>query len=689
MTANNLVSATTVFTKILIANRGEIACRIMRTAAAMGIKTVAVYSDADAQAVHVTMADEAYRLGPAPASESYLLIDKIVSIALACGAEAIHPGYGFLSENADFARACAEAGIVFIGPPVSAIEAMGAKDTAKKIMHKARVPLVPGYHDEDQTEAVILRAAQGIGFPVLLKATAGGGGKGMRVVESEADFSHAFKSTKREALSSFGNDQLLVEKYVLQPRHIEIQVFCDSHGNGVFLFERDCSIQRRHQKVLEEAPAPDFSEALRQQMGEAALQAAKAINYVGAGTIEFLLDASGAFYFMEMNTRLQVEHPVTEAISGQDLVQWQLIVAAGGTLPLTQSDLQIQGHAIEVRIYAENPEKDFLPATGTLHYLKTPALNDYVRIDSGVIQGDTITPFYDPMIAKLIVWGEDRAAAIKHLSDALAHYHIVGLHTNIEFLQRLIHIPAFHEAQLNTGFIDTHHKHLFAQTMANNESALTNNTPVAIYAAALFLLLNKDPQEPVSNDHYSPWRIYQGFRLNEFAQDRLQLHDHKHDITTALAVDYIDDHFSNSRFQMQCAEQPPVIVSGVLQQHQLAATIDHKHYRFSVYPLDQRLTLYCEGQRSEIENLQADTRHTDESAANGSVTAPMNGRIIEIAVNVNDTVKAGDPLVTLEAMKMEHTIYAPADGTIKAVFFACDDMVNEASVLVDLEVAEQ
>ncbi|WP_240989707.1 acetyl-CoA carboxylase biotin carboxylase subunit, partial [Cupriavidus taiwanensis] len=455
-----------MFNKILIANRGEIACRVAATCRRLGIRTVAVYSDADAEARHVAFCDEAVHIGGAAARDSYLRADHIIEMAKETGAQAIHPGYGFLSENEAFAEACAAAGLVFIGPPASAIHAMGSKSAAKQLMEQASVPLVPGYHGEDQDPALLRREADRIGYPVLLKASAGGGGKGMRVVESGEGFEAALASVKREASASFGDDKVLVEKYLTRPRHIEIQVFADTHGNCVYLFERDCSVQRRHQKVLEEAPAPGMTEERRRAMGEAAVAAAKAVGYVGAGTVEFIANQDGSFYFMEMNTRLQVEHPVTEMITGQDLVEWQLRVAAGEPLPLAQEQLRIDGHALEARIYAENPDKQFLPSTGTLRFLRTPPAVQFmrgdgvdgnphgpagVRIDAGVREGDTISPFYDPMIAKLIVWGKDRDEALARMRQALAAYHVVGLSTNVAFLQRLVKSEAFRTADLDTG----------------------------------------------------------------------------------------------------------------------------------------------------------------------------------------------------------------------------------------------
>ncbi|MFT6578772.1 MAG: 3-methylcrotonyl-CoA carboxylase alpha subunit, partial [Zhongshania sp.] len=499
-----------MFDKILIANRGEIACRVIKTARKMGILTVAVYSDADANALHVSMADEAIHIGASPARESYLDIDKIIAAAKLSGAQAIHPGYGFLSENAEFCRRCAAENIVFIGPPTSAIVAMGSKSAAKQIMEAAGVPLVPGYHGDDQDPEIIRKAANDMGYPVLLKATAGGGGKGMRQVWSAEEFDSALQAAKREALNGFGDDTMLVEKYLTQPRHIEIQVFCDSHGNAVYLFERDCSIQRRHQKVIEEAPAPGLSESLRSEMGDAAVRAAQAIDYVGAGTVEFLLDRDGSFYFMEMNTRLQVEHPVTEMITGLDLVDWQLRVAAGATLPLKQNELQIRGHAIEARIYAEDPNNEFLPQTGTLHFLETPPESAHVRVDTGVREGDEVSVFYDPMIAKLIVWDRDRSAALRRLSSALKQYRISGVINNIDFLHTISRHEAFAAADFDTGFIGKHEDSLLDNVSSQN--------PTRLALAALYLVLAQKQRinnyASASNDVNSPWNNPYNWRPN-------------------------------------------------------------------------------------------------------------------------------------------------------------------------------
>src|SRR5450830_1696287 len=511
-----------MFTKILIANRGEIACRVAATARRMGIHTVAVYSEADANAKHVAVCDEAVLIGPAPAKESYLCGDKIIAVALATGAQAIHPGYGFLSENADFADACHAAGLVFIGPPASAMRAMGSKSAAKSLMEKADVPLVPGYHGEQQDADFLHAQADKIGYPVLLKASAGGGGKGMRVIENTDDFKAALASCKREAISSFGDDKVLAEKYLQRPRHIEIQVFADTHGNCIYLFERDCSVQRRHQKVLEEAPAPGMTDERRAAMGDAAVAAAKAVGYVGAGTVEFIANQDGSFYFMEMNTRLQVEHPVTEMITGTDLVEWQLRVAAGEPLPKRQDELRIHGHAIEARIYAENPDKGFLPSIGTLRHLETPGAVNFelggsslepaaVRVDSGVREGDAISPYYDPMIAKLIVWGTDRKQALARMAQALAQYQIVGLAANIAFLKRLVEGQAFSEADLDTGLIERNHDTLFPAAQEAPAGAL------ALAAEALLKAEQKQGDDP--------WSQTNGWRMNQTYSRKLSFTD--------------------------------------------------------------------------------------------------------------------------------------------------------------------
>src|SRR6266404_487330 len=515
-----------MFSKILIANRGEIACRVIATARRLGISTVAVYSEADGGARHTRLADEAWPIGPAPARQSYLVAEKILDVARRSGAQAIHPGYGFLSENAGFAAACAKAGIVFIGPPPAAIRAMGSKSEAKKIMEKAKVPLVPGYHGDDQSPALLAKEAARIGFPVLIKASAGGGGKGMRVVEAAAKFDEALAGAKREAKASFADDHVLVEKYLTQPRHIEIQVFADTHGNCLYLFERDCSIQRRHQKVIEEAPAPAMDPARRKAMGEAAVAAARAIGYQGAGTVEFIADQDGTFFFMEMNTRLQVEHPVTEMITGQDLVEWQLIVAAGGKMPLTQGELRIDGHAVEVRLYAEDPARNFLPSTGTLIHLRLPEEGPHVRVDTGVRQGDAVTPFYDPMIAKVIVHDRDRASAMRRMAVLMGETEVVGVTTNAALLKALCSHPAFVGGEIDTGFIERHRAELFVKAEPADDRALA----IATLARVVEWREAADAAARASGDPFSPWNGQGAFRLLDEGHDEVRWKDGERDV---------------------------------------------------------------------------------------------------------------------------------------------------------------
>ena len=669
--------------KILIANRGEIACRVAATARRMGIKTVAVYSDADAGAKHVTACDEAVLIGPAAARESYLQGDKIIAVALAHGAQAIHPGYGFLSENAAFAQACADAGLVFIGPPATAITAMGSKSAAKALMAQAGVPLVPGYHGDNQDAELLQQEANRIGYPVLLKASAGGGGKGMRIVDHADDFAAALASCKREASNSFGDDKVLVEKYVTRPRHIEIQVFADQQGHAVHLFERDCSVQRRHQKVLEEAPAPGLSASRRQAMGAAAVAAARAVGYVGAGTVEFIVDCSaggdsadsGDFYFMEMNTRLQVEHPVTEMITGLDLVEWQLRVAAGQALPLSQEQLHIDGHAIEARIYAENPEKGFLPSIGQLQYLRTPSAVEFavhaqaagsnkaaVRIDSGVREGDAISPFYDPMIAKLIVWGPDRQAALANLDAALAQYHIVGLATNIAFLQRLINGQAFASADLDTGLIARHHAALFPPAQPASPAIL------ALAASALLA--------PPPTSSADPWAQMSGWRMNGRLRRQLPLSDQTG--TTQLYVDYLGERC----WILQTGDQTAQLRLDQQVQSAYTITLGDQQFKGHVVRLGEDLHVFHQGSHHLL-HWDDPLAHAGQSEAEGGrLTAPMPGKIVALLVQSGQEVKQGTALLIMEAMKMEHTITAPADGVIDALLYQVGDQVAEGTQLL-------
>lgn len=663
-----------MFGKILVANRGEIACRVMRTAKQMGIQTVAVYSDADANALHVQMADEAVHIGGSAPAESYLLMDKVIAAAEQTGAEAIHPGYGFLSENAAFCKRCADAGVVFIGPPVGAIESMGSKSAAKSIMEAAGVPLLPGYHGSNQDLQTLQQSAGEIGYPVLLKAVSGGGGKGMRQVHSDAEFSEALAAAKREAQSSFGDDAMLVEKYLLQPRHVEVQVFCDAHGGGVYLFERDCSVQRRHQKIIEEAPAPGLPEGLREQMGEAALRAAAAVSYVGAGTVEFLLDAGGAFYFMEMNTRLQVEHPVTEMITGQDLVEWQLLVANGGALPCTQEELSISGHAFEARVYAEDPNNDFLPAAGSLSWLQQPVENAHIRVDTGVVLGDAVGVFYDPMIAKLVVWGEDRARALQRLVQALGDYQIVGVTTNIDFLRRLASHDAFAQAQLATDFIEQHRSKLFAPATTNHDEMLR--------LAALYLTLHRRTQrkqdQALQQDSTSPWNALDGWRMN--APSRWV------EWFKVDAVEYRMPLQANGTNSFAIGDDGDVqTASGRLVDGWMEANIDGHQQKVRVVDQGDLVTLFVGADRFAFHRQRPDLGEEVAHDDGSGFKAPMNGTLVDVLVSAGDEVDAGDTLVIMEAMKMEQAIKAPAAGIVREVFYSKGDLVDGGAELLAFE----
>jgi 3-methylcrotonyl-CoA carboxylase alpha subunit len=667
-----------MFRKILVANRGEIACRVIRTARRMGIATVAVYSDADREALHVAMADEAVHIGAAPPRESYLRADRIIEACRRTGAEAIHPGYGFLSENSSFSEECKNNDIIFIGPPADAIEAMGSKSAAKTIMGRAGVPLVPGYHEADQSDERLKGAADDIGYPVLLKAVAGGGGKGMRLVVAEAGFEEALAAARREAASAFGNDDMLVEKYLQRPRHVEVQVFCDQRGNAVYLFERDCSVQRRHQKVIEEAPAPGMTPALRARMGEAAVQAAQAIDYEGAGTVEFLLDDDGSFYFMEMNTRLQVEHPVTEMITGQDLVEWQLRVAAGEALPLAQDQLQLQGHAFEARIYAEDPEHDFLPASGTLTFLQPPAESRYVRVDTGVLQGDEVSVYYDPMIAKLVVWDESRDKALARLAGALADYRVSGLSTNLSFLYNLATCTPFGRAELDTGFIEHHHDLLFRVS----EADLVQDLPLA----SLYLLLRMEQATRARAgdiDPGSPWNASNAWRLNQPAvhTGAIVLNGVAHDVPVVEVGSG-----ERRRFRITVGDKS-VMAAGRLEGNELYADIDGYRQRVVVVPHDGQFTLF--GQRGAMRFALAQPDYGEDAAdvIAGAFAAPMPGVIVKLLVTPGSVVSRDQPLLVMEAMKMEHRICAPAAGTVSEFYFAAGDPVDGGEELLKFEPA--
>ena len=666
-----------MFKKILIANRGEIACRVAATARRMAVRTVAVYSDADAHANHVRACDESVHVGGSAPKDSYLRWQEILEAAKATGAEAVHPGYGFLSENEEFAQACADANLVFIGPPPSAIKAMGLKAESKQLMEKAGVPLVPGYHGSEQGEALLQREADRIGYPVLIKASAGGGGKGMRAVDKSEDFSAALASCQREAINSFGDDAVLIEKYVQRPRHIEIQVFGDAHGNYVYLFERDCSVQRRHQKVLEEAPAPGMTEAMRQQMGEAAVAAARAVNYVGAGTVEFIVeqraDGSMNFFFMEMNTRLQVEHPVTEAITGLDLVEWQLRVAFGETLPLKQADLKIHGHAIEARICAENPDNNFLPATGTLHVYRKPAVHtafqrSRVRIDDGVREGGEISPFYDSMIAKLIVHGATRAEALARLDAALAQVHIVGVQTNVQFLRGILATDSFASANLDTALIEREREVLFDREPLG--------LPLAAAASIARTLL--DERATNTGDPFSRrdgWRSL-GVTARVFAfefrgEPQIATLRYLHDGALTLDV----------------GEASGLLEIGRLPEGQVEVSFNGARHTLDVYADQATAHVFSAQGATRIASIDRLAHAGDTQADGGRLTAPMPGKVVSFAVKAGDKVSKGQPLAVMEAMKMEHTIAAPADGTVEELLYAPGDQVTEGSELLRIATA--
>jgi 3-methylcrotonyl-CoA carboxylase alpha subunit len=660
-----------MFKKILIANRGEIACRVAATARRLGVRTVAVYSDADANAQHVAACDESVRIGAAPAKESYLVIERIIEAAKMTGAEAIHPGYGFLSENDEFAAACDAAGLVFIGPPAAAIRAMGSKSAAKALMETAEVPLVPGYHGERQEADFLHTQADAIGYPVLLKASAGGGGKGMRIVERSEDFEAALASCKREAINSFGDDRVLIEKYLQRPRHIEIQVFADTHGNCVYLFERDCSVQRRHQKVLEEAPAPGMTEARRRAMGEAAVNAAKTVGYVGAGTVEFIANQDGSFYFMEMNTRLQVEHPVTEMITGTDLVEWQLRVAAGEALPLQQHELTLHGHAIEARVYAENPEKGFLPSTGQLLHFRMPQSVHFthgdIRIDAGVREGDVISPHYDPMIAKLIVHGQDRAQALLRMRQALQAFEIVGPATNVAFLDRLIASSPFAQADLDTGLIERHHAALFP---------IAPPPPLAAIALAVAKLALSD----VSGS--DPWNTNSGWRLTgSYSRKLLFTAD---EASIDIELEYLREGWLLKQANSQ------IWLTQIQTDHSsVRLRADDQSHEGRVVRVGDSFHIFYAGHHYQLDWHDPIAHAGEHEADSGRLTAPMPGKIIQLLVDAGITVEQGAPLLIMEAMKMEHTISAPARGRVAEWLYAIGDQVAEGAQLLSFLPQEE
>ena len=675
-----------MFTKILIANRGEIACRVAATARRMGIRTVAVFSDADAHALHVQACDEAVHIGGASPRDSYLRADRILAAAQATGAQAVHPGYGFLSENEDFAQACVDAGIAFIGPPPAAIAAMGSKSAAKALMEGAGVPLVPGYHGERQEPEFLRAQAEAIGFPVLIKASAGGGGKGMRIVQRSEDFTAALASCQREAEASFGSAQVLVERYLQRPRHIEVQVFADTFGHVIHLFERDCSVQRRHQKVLEEAPAPGMTPERRAEMGAAAVAAARSVGYVGAGTVEFICEADGPhggrFYFMEMNTRLQVEHPVTEAITGLDLVEWQLRVAAGEPLPLTQDQIPLRGHAIEARICAENPAQGFLPSTGTLRTLRTPEARRFtpgdVRLDSGVAAGDAISPHYDAMIAKLIVHGDTREDALARLDEALSALHITGLQHNVGFLRRLVRTDAFAQAQLDTALIEREHEALFGAPQAHAQQQHLRD---ALLGATLRWWLDAAPTASAD-----PWSRSDGWALHGHNQRVLQWRwpQPGGDQTVTVQVQQARDGglrllWGDVSVAVQGLHRP--------EPHRILAQVDGQPWSAHVDRHDavDAFDIFTPAGHTTLHWLDPLAAPSAQLAGSGQVTAPMPGKVIAVLVAANDAVTAGQVLLITEAMKMEHSLTAPRDGTVAELLCGVGDQVAEGVELLRLE----
>jgi 3-methylcrotonyl-CoA carboxylase alpha subunit len=668
-----------MFQKILIANRGEIACRVMRTARKLSIRTVAVYSDADRDAMHVAMADEAYRVGPAPARNSYLDSRAILNVAVRSGAQAVHPGYGFLSENADFAEACEAAGVTFIGPPALAIRAMGGKSEAKALMRTSNIPLVPGYHGDDQDPLLLAKEAETIGFPVIIKASAGGGGKGIKIVNAAGEFSDQLASAKREAGASFGNDRVLIERYLARPRHVEVQVFADKHGNCVYIFDRDCSIQRRHQKILEEAPAPDLPAKVRSAMGEAAVAAACAIGYVGAGTVEFLYAPEDqSFYFMEMNTRLQVEHPVTEMITGLDLVDWQLRVAAGLPLPLDQSQLSATGHAIEVRLYAEDPARDFLPQAGRIDHFETPEASVHVRLDTGVRAGDSISVHYDPMIAKLIVWDRDRGATVRRLQDVLYDTHIVGLRNNVEFLREIAGHAKFAAGELDTNFIQRHQVDLFKP-----ESSVPDE---AFFICALGHLLRRRDEgshflQAYSN-RSSPWNIPDGWRMNSDGREILELIALGRDQDVRRRVDVLQ---RRDGWWFKSEDSDFLQARGELHDGKLSADIAEKQFVARWFERGGTITIVdatSKEWRFKFDGLEA--QGEVGAAPPGQIKSPMPGRVAAVLVEPGARIEAGQPLVIVEAMKMEHTLRAPQDGVVASVACKAGDQVEEGRELVVL-----
>ncbi|KAF0852632.1 mitochondrial branched-chain amino acid degradation methylcrotonyl-CoA carboxylase alpha subunit [Andalucia godoyi] len=681
-------SSSKLFDRILVANRGEIACRVMRTARKMGIETVAVYSDADKNAMHVQMADHAVRIGSPPARESYLLADRIIQAAKSTGAQAIHPGYGFLSENAKFAEQLAADKLVFVGPPASAIRAMGSKSESKRIMEKANVPCVPGYHGDNQDPKFLEETARKIGYPIMIKAVSGGGGKGMRIVHTPDQFHEMLESAKREAKASFNDDVVLLERYISEPRHIEVQVFVDNMNNAVYLFERDCSVQRRHQKIIEEAPAPNLSPEQRRQLGQAAVSAALAVGYRGAGTVEFIFDrTTGQFFFMEMNTRLQVEHPVTEMITGTDLVEWQLRVAAGERLPKLQEDLSIRGHAFEARVYAEDPARGFLPQTGKIAYLRTPENLGYaqnanvdktVRVDTGVREGDTVSVFYDPMIAKLVCWGPSRSEALRKLNSCLNSFRVVGVNNNLGFLHSLGSHPSFQAGDVWTGFIPQHEKSLFADHTPPYAQALAAAGSVILDSLKAARQLNK----------VDPWNssALRDFRVNPNAAPMeypITFKKEGHKNTTCKVTAGLGNSFDVHSPHGDFAFAVSAITPDAYNESAVDITVQVTNKKTeAVSQLEATIVRHADGRvfvflpntpeiAFNLDIPQYDAASLAASAggrsALGTLISPMPGKIVKVFKTQGTTVKKGDAIVILEAMKMEHVVRAPFDGLLEQV----------------------
>ena len=657
-----------LFNRILIANRGEIACRIIQTCHRLGIETVAIYSEADADARHCRMADHAIAIGPAAAADSYLNIERVIGAAQSGSAQAIHPGYGFLAENAEFAQAVAAAGLVLIGPKPETIEAMGSKARAKAIMQKADVPLVPGYHGDDQSDETLRAEAEIVGFPLMLKAAAGGGGKGMRVVSDVKEFEHALAAARREAQSAFGDERMILERYIQSPKHIEAQIFGDQHGQVVHLFERDCSSQRRHQKVIEEAPAAGLDTQVREKLLTAAVNAAKAVDYIGAGTVEFLVEGE-QFYFLEMNTRLQVEHPVTEAVTGQDLVEWQLRVAAGQPLPCSQDQIECNGHAMEARIYAEDADAGFLPDSGTLTQLQFPLDND-VRVDTGVDDGDRVSVHYDPMIAKLIVHSDDRIRCLAHLKSALAHCHIAGLTSNLGFLLQLAARTEFEQARIDTGLLDR-----------SLDEILDSNAdvPVEVIAAAAYAFIADSIPPAIDRPFASIWDLHDGWRIGKAAPQRLEL-----EILGQRIV--LECLWQDNELRFEYQQQSFYVRLDPIAGPDRSLQLNDRKHRLIVHHHDPaRLDVVWNQRRWSVQRHRRFEAIESSGEGSGCILAPMPGKVIQLAVQPDQTVAQGQTVALIEAMKMELSIKAEVDGTVKTIAVTEGELIEAETLMIEIE----